>query len=1229
MAADVHAKEQQDIEPSASAVGPDGVEHSSGEGRGARNGDSRPVDYALAAGGEQVEEDEEEEDEPKLKYAKLTGSLTNVYRNGDSTSSTTVAGDKMVLGTHNGNVHVLSLPSLQPLRTYHAHSATITSISVSPTPPPPASGHHYSDPPSTLSPPPSVRSQPTVTSSPRTPRASSSNASIPNTPNNAIYVATSSVDGHVCITSLLDPKDVQLRNFARPLQAVALSPQYTNDRTYLSGGLAGQLILTVGGKAGVTVDANTNSAAAAAGGWLSGLGLGGDRGKDSILHSGEGKIGEIKWSLSGKWVAWVNEEGIKIMRSHLKLGSEQSEDAWRRIAHAARPNRKAWDDLAGVWRGRAVWINEKRLESDPEDRQVAVNGSAHAPSQSTSKIEKLVVGWGDTAWILHIKEGGTNAARKKQIGSADIVHKLVFGDCVISGISLFTPSTLAILAYRTKDDDNRPVQQVTGVPRKGRSHRHTGLAPQLRLIEVASHEEIDLDELSISRFETLAAQDYHLGTLWIPPPPDSKASNNTNQEKGALEGLWDAAGGKYASKIFSSSASVLSRSSAGDDKIVSIASPPGSSVGVAVSSVARPKRRLDAHPFVVEPGLKIFIVSPYDCVLAIKRDPSDRLEWLLERKEYEQAWQLLDTCPGVVSLDADDKARSSTSPIGSPTSDHGPSSLADFFGNESPTIAGDGRVSEAAQKEKRRIGDLWIQQLVAASKWSEAGEVCAKVLGSSGRRWEHWVWTFAQANKFDEITPHIPTLGEARLPGVVYEIVLGHYVQADPDRLRNLLDDWDPNDDLYDVGSVIKAIEARIDSGASGDDDAIQEGSGEWKTLTDCLARLYLADARARDALRCWITVQNADAAFKLIREEKLMDIVAAEDVPGLIMLRVSKDIMDNGSLKELSEASDEAIGLLVEEALRGTVLPATVIDQLDSKGPSFRPFIYLYLKSLWNASSKHPSADAARQHRSRWRSKLHVDDGHALVEDHADLAVEIFAQYDRDLLLTLLKASSIYSYEKAAAICEQQHYIPELVHILSKTGQTKRALFLIIGELGDVKQAIDFAKGNSSKDGELWDDLLDYGMDKPAFIRGLLEEVGTAVDPIKLVRRIPEGLEIEGLREGVSKMMREYDIQYSISEGVAKVLRGEVATGMDTLRAGQKKAVKFEVLHAGMAVEEVKLEVHDPPTTVSGEQLPVPRRRVEKLEAKKVAPGHCVGCGELFHEDGRSSRILFIRKSC
>lgn len=202
--------------------------------------------------------------------------------------------------------------------------------------------------------------------------------------------------------------------------------------------------------------------------------------------------------------------------------------------------------------------------------------------------------------------------------------------------------------------------------------------------------------------------------------------------------------------------------------------------------------------------------------------------------------------------------------------------------------------------------------------------------------------------------------------------------------------------------------------------------------------------------------------------------------------------------------------------------------------------------------------------------------------------------------------------------------------HILSKTGQTKRALYLIIEKLSDVSFAISFAK--EQDDPDLWNDLLEYSMDKPHFIRGLLEEVGTAIDPIKLVRRIPEGLEIEGLRDGIGRMVREYEIQHSISEGVARVLRGEVAAGMDTLRAGQKRGVKFEISREkkhrhSKAQVDIEPKGIDPvtaakatakadnKTTAVSSMTNAPNLDPPPIEAPEGAapPGHCVGCHRPF----------------
>lgn len=358
---------------------------------------------------EDDDDEDDEEEEPYLKYTPLTQHLRGVYRNGDASSAFLVAGDKMIVGTHNGNIHVVQLPTFQPIRVYHAHSASVTGISISPFPPP-----LPTDKPETPQARPASRQAegPAAAS-----RRSREPQQVPRTLSNDIYIATSSLDGNVCVQSLVDPRDVQLRNFARPVQAVALSPDYKNDRTYLSGGLDGQLILTVGGGTGRSTS-TTTGAAATASGWLGSMGIGSNTGRDTIQHSGEGTINTIQWSLSGKYVVWLNEHGFKIIRTHLHLDSSHSDDAWKRICHIDRPDTPEWEAMASVWKGRAEWIDETAFEN-----QDVVQPAAGATSPAMERlrqqaasaqksIERLLVGWGGTVWVVHVDPNSTGSGKK-------------------------------------------------------------------------------------------------------------------------------------------------------------------------------------------------------------------------------------------------------------------------------------------------------------------------------------------------------------------------------------------------------------------------------------------------------------------------------------------------------------------------------------------------------------------------------------------------------------------------------------------------------------------------------------------------------------------------------------------------------------------------------------------------------------------------------------------------
>ncbi|KAI9666699.1 MAG: Vacuolar protein sorting-associated protein 41 [Bathelium mastoideum] len=1204
---------------------------------------------------DEEEDEEEEEDEPKLKYNRLTGHLGAVYRNGDATSSFLVSGDKMIIGTHNGNIHILLLPNLQSLRTYRAHSASITAISVSPPVPTPTSWK-AEVPQRDIS---SVSNPARVTSNPSaaagSPSKASKQAPIPNLPSNAIHIGTASIDGKVCVSSLIDAKDVTLRNFARPVQAVALSPDFKNDRTYLSGGLAGNLIMTTGGKAGVSADANTNSAAAAASGWLGSMGIGSNTGKDTILHSGEGSISTIKWSLSGKYVAWVNEEGIKIMRSHNKLDSADSEIAWKRIAHIDRPQSTRWEEMASVWKARADWIDDNYLETD-DDVSVATSDvrndaerSRATPSAAHKKIEKLVVGWGDAAWVIQVQMGSSGTgkdAKGKFAGSASIVHKLRFDDCIVSGLSLYTPSLLLVLAYRTHDDDSRPLPSNNhDTPRRGRQHRQTGIPPEIRLIDLSKKDVVDEDTLSVSRFETLSASDYHLSTLFVPRPQIVSPA-----QKGAFEalgdGLWDA--GRNATRIFSSGASVKSHNGSLAEK--SKGSPAAS--GASIARDAAVSRRPDAHPFMANPGLKIFLQSPYDCVLSIRREDGDRLEWLLERQQFQGAWELLEKRPEAlnsVTSTASDRASDSSPSTPAKTQQ----SLVDFFADDgtsqSASSAGKAQYS-AVEKEKRRIGDLWLQQLVSARRWADAGRVAGKVLGTSSR-WEHWVWTFAEAGKFDEITPHIPTAAlKPPLPSMVYEVVLGHYIAKDRTRLRDLLEEWDP--ELFNTSSVTSAIEAKLKSGDVSE-NTIEDGveGRDWRILMEALQKLYLADGRPKDALRCCIKLQNADEAMHLISTYHLLDAVA-DDIPGLILLRISKAQLADAPLSELETYSKDAITLLVDEAHRGIVTPDTVVSQLTNAGPALQPFLFFYLRALWqgdasdallnppttptNPISKTKPTHTHPRHlpRTHLRDRL-ASDGRALITTHfANLALRLFASYSPPLLLPLLRTSPP-SLDLGAAIatCATAGLTRELVFLYARAGDLRAALRTIVAEMRDAKEAVAFVRDEGGGEKGLWRELVKEGVrsGEAGFVRGLLAEVGTGLMGVDggeqqedsdgekrrggdvLIRGIPEGMEIEGLKEAVGLYLRGYEIQAEISAGVARVLRGEVAGGMARLREGRARGVRFEVGR----VEEEDLWSAKEENEVEGknEKDKVEEEEVQKAE-EPAKPGHCVQCHERFTAD-------------
>jgi hypothetical protein len=578
-------------------------------------------------------------------------------------------------------------------------------------------------------------------------------------------------------------------------------------------------------------------------------------------------------------------------------------------------------------------------------------------------------------------------------------------DCIISGLSLYTPTLLLVLAYITPDEEEKDKEATptkghkskgsatsTGSePRGGVRHRQNALSPELRLIDLASSQEVDTDTLTVSRFERLSATDYHLGILPAPRVgPVVQTSRGTLETlSGMGSGMWNATV-NATSLLSSSAASVRSNGSKDSDK-------KGTSAGSDAKRIRPANRTHSVHPHIAVPGMKIFIHSPYDCILATKRDLSDHLSWLLEHDKNQEAWELIDEHPEVISASTEKLAE-----IGPGTPEQTQSSSDDFYDEATSTVDSASRlINSAVEKEKRRIGELWIRQLIEAGDWATAGKVCGKVLGTAAQ-WEEWVYAFVGAKKYDEITNYIPTTQlKPPLPSQIYEVLLGHYVAHNRPRVRELLEQWPP--ELFDIKSVTTVLENQLKY-RDVREDSVEDGivGRDWRIVMESLGKLHLADGRPREALKCYIRLQDADAAMALIKDHHLVDAVA-DDIPGLILLRVTKEQYRTAPISELKEATSEAISLLVNEAQHGLVRPEVVVKQLQEKNMTL--YLFFYVSALW-------TGEGIDEVQGENRDRL-LSESRALVDEMADLAVHLFAEYDREILMEFLKTSTYYTFEK------------------------------------------------------------------------------------------------------------------------------------------------------------------------------------------------------------------------
>ncbi|XP_063306712.1 vacuolar protein sorting-associated protein 41 homolog [Pelobates fuscus] len=332
--------------------------------------------------------------------------------------------------------------------------------------------------------------------------------------------------------------------------------------------------------------------------------------------------------------------------------------------------------------------------------------------------------------------------------------------------------------------------------------------------------------------------------------------------------------------------------------------------------------------------------------------------------------------------------------------------------------------------------------------------------------------------------------GDLRLKPVIYEMILDEFLKTDHESFATLIREW-PGD-LYNGKSIAKALKGYLSR------------YPENRTLLEALAELYTYDQRYDQALEIYLTLRNKEA-FELIHKHDLFSSIKDK-----IVLLMDFD-------------KEKAVDMLLDNEDKISI--DKVVEEL-----AHRPELqHVFLHKLFKRD----------HHRGQ---KYH------------EKQIHLYAEYDRPNLLPFLRDSIHCPLEKALEICHQRNFVEETVFLLSRMGNSRKALQMIMEELHNVDKAIEFAK--EQDDSELWEDLILYSIDKPKFINGLLNNIGTHVDPILLIHRIKEGMEIPNLRDSLVKILQDYNLQILLREGCKKILVSDSLSLLKKMHKTQSKAI-------------------------------------------------------------------------
>lgn len=355
-----------------------------------------------------------------------------------------------------------------------------------------------------------------------------------------------------------------------------------------------------------------------------------------------------------------------------------------------------------------------------------------------------------------------------------------------------------------------------------------------------------------------------------------------------------------------------------------------------------------------------------------------------------------------------------------------------------------------------------------------------------------------RSGNVDAAVRHLPL--EPQLHKYVYDFILEYYLdKAKLEEFLSCLQKWPLK--LFSVQHFEDRLEELIERHDSSED-----------TYRDAIIHLYLIEGRYTKLVphmlkRKDTRVLNVFMSHNLISQ-------FTEDIVEIVLLPYNSTLenLPKLSLKEAHSFFDKPVEILVQNRHS---LHISDMVKLFSEPKELHIILFIYLKKI-----------------------SYVDPFSAAPFENE--MIELFSEYQRSGLLKFLKTKSNYDVERAIYLCSKEHgFHNELIYLWGKIGENKKALSLIIDELNDPKLAIEFVKNWG--DSELWDFMVSYSMDKPKFVKALLDspdEFGKTY--LEVIKAMPADMEIEGLKTTIKRIAKDNALGSRVSKSVLKIIDDE-----------------------------------------------------------------------------------------